>query len=506
MTIAAGSGALTRVSLIEAIERRPRAALGWFLAIHTVLWTILPTLFYPNLPLDLIEALTYGREWQVGHDKLPPLPWWLVEIVFRTVGHDAGYYLMAQIAVVSAFAAIYTLARPLVGDLRAFIAILAIDGLHFFNFTAEKFNHDVIQLPFWALAALAFYRALRTGALRYWILLGLAMGVSLWAKYFFIVLATPLALFLLIDREARVHMRTPGPYLALAVALIVMAPHLIWLVANDFLPFAYADARATIANGGLGHILNPLIFAASQLFFLLPVFVIVAPLFLWRDRAPVAATADAYDRRIVTLLAFGPAATLLILLALTGRGAIAMWGYPLWLCLGLWIVMTWEPALDRVQLTRVVAVWALVTAAFVLAFVGNYVMLPSIDGRYRAVLFPGEQLAAEIDRRYRAASGRPLRYVIGRMWDGGNVAHYSQDQPQVLIDGNPARAPWIDLANLRRQGGVVLWPSTNTQPSEMPSNFRAAAPNAVVQQPFTLPFHRGPHRLFVNWAILPPAL
>ena len=37
-------------------------------------------LLYPNLPLDLIEALTYGREWQLGYDKLPPLPWWLVVI------------------------------------------------------------------------------------------------------------------------------------------------------------------------------------------------------------------------------------------------------------------------------------------------------------------------------------------------------------------------------------------------------------------------------------------
>ena len=40
--------------------------------------------------VDLIEALTYGREWQIGHDKLPPLPWWLVEIAYRLIGHDAA--------------------------------------------------------------------------------------------------------------------------------------------------------------------------------------------------------------------------------------------------------------------------------------------------------------------------------------------------------------------------------------------------------------------------------
>ena len=38
------------------------------------------------------------------------------------------------------------------------------------------------------------------------------------------------------------------------------------------------------------------------------------------------------------------------------------------------------------------------------------------------------------------------------MWDGGNVAHYAPSHPRVLIDGKPARAPWIDLNDLRARG------------------------------------------------------
>ena len=82
-----------------------------------------------------------------------------------------------------------------------------------------------------------------------WVLLGLAIGLALWAKYFVVVLAVPLALFLLLDRDARKALATPGPWIALAVALVVMAPHLVWLVRNDFLPFAYASARAAPARG-----------------------------------------------------------------------------------------------------------------------------------------------------------------------------------------------------------------------------------------------------------------
>ena len=62
--------------------------------------------------------------------------------------------------------------------------MLIVDGLHYLNYTAAKFNHDVIQLPFWALAGFAFHRALRGRQITDWLLLGLAVGLSLWAKYF----------------------------------------------------------------------------------------------------------------------------------------------------------------------------------------------------------------------------------------------------------------------------------------------------------------------------------
>ena len=256
------------------------------------MWTALPALLYPNLPLDLIEALMYGREWQLGYDKLPPLPWWLVELAYRLVGHDFAYYLLAEIAVLAAFAIVWMAARPLVGALGALVAVLIIDGLHYLNYTAAKFNHDVIQLPFWALAGFALHRALRGRQTSDWLLLGLAVGLSLWAKYFVVVLAAPMALFVLVDRDARKCLATPGPYIAAAVALIVMAPHLVWLVQNDFLPFAYAEHRAVLSRGWYDHLWHPLQFAVSQLFFLIPSLLIAAPLFYPQRRAEEAAGAD----------------------------------------------------------------------------------------------------------------------------------------------------------------------------------------------------------------------
>jgi 4-amino-4-deoxy-L-arabinose transferase-like glycosyltransferase len=481
------------------IEERPVAAFAAFAVLHMAVWTVLPAIFYPNLPLDLIEALTYGREWQLGYDKLPPLPWWLVEIAYRLAGHDIAYYALAQIAVIAAFALVWAMARPLIGPLGALIAILIIDGLHYFNYTAAKFNHDVMQLPFWALAGYALHRALRGGRMVHWILLGLAIGLSLWAKYFIVVLALPIALFVLLDPDARKSLKTPGPYVAALVALIVMAPHLLWLVNNDFLPFKYAEARAMPAKGWLDHILHPLGFAIAQLGFLLPSLLIAAS--LWPRRTTVPATADAYDWRIVTLLSFGPMATVLALSAASGRGTVAMWGYPLWLFLGVWIVVT-VGAVDRARLARTLVYWAAVFCGFAIAFIVNYAVLPAADGRYRAVLFPGEKLGAEMSQRFRAATGRPLAYVIGEMWTGGNVGHYAPERPRVLIDGKPERAPWIDLADLKARGAVVVW--TTGDPAAIPPSYRAIAADAQVQPPLALPYRKGGQTLTVGWAILRP--
>lgn len=489
---------------VNAIERRPGAAFAAFLAIHAVVWTALPALLYFNLPLDVIEALTYGREWQFGYDKLPPLPWYLAQAVYRATGTDASLYALSQAAVIVAFIAVWMTARPLVGGTGALVAVLILDGMHFFTSSAAKFNHNVVELPFWALAGFGFYAALRYGKLRYWLLLGVALGLAWWAKYFAVILAAPLALFVLLDPQARRRLAGPGPWIAAVVALLVVAPNLFWLVRHGSQPFGYAEARAAAPGGALDHLLHPLQFLGGQFYFLIPALLIALPLFWPRAKAAAPARADAFDRRIVTLLAFGPAMTLFVFSLVTGRATNAMWGFPLWLFLGLWIVLFAPTALDHVRLVRIGALWAAVFAIFVIAFCADYLILPRLDHRYRAAFFPGDQLSAAITQRFVAATGKPPAYVIASMWDGGNVAHYSTQypQPQVLIDGIHINAPWIDLGDLRARGAAVVW--TEGDPNVMPGNLAAAAPGARIGAPFELPYHRGDGSVRVGWAILPP--
>ena len=258
-----------------------------FLALHLLVWTALPALLYPNLPLDLIEALTYGREWQLGYDKLPPLPWWLVEVVYRLVGRrrrllragagrggrrlrggvgdraSAGRPASARWSPSSFSTACTTSITPPPSSITTSSSC------------RSGRSPATPSMPRSRAAACC------TGCCS-----GSRIGLALWAKYFVVVLAAPLALFLLFDRDARKALATPGPWIALAVALVGdgAAPR-SGSCSNDFLPFAYASARAAPSRGLLDHVLHPVVFALGQFGFLLPALLIAAALVWPRPKA-----------------------------------------------------------------------------------------------------------------------------------------------------------------------------------------------------------------------------
>ena len=149
--------------------------------------------------------------------------------------------------------------------------------------------------------------------------------------------------------------------------------------------------------------------------------------------------------------------TVLAISALSGRGTVAMWGYPIWLFLGVWLVLIARRALDAARLVRIVGTWAAVFCGLAIAFIANYSVLPYYDHRYRAVFFPGNEMAHELSERYRALTGQPIPYVIGAMWDGGMVEHYAP-KPSARSDRRRARARAVDRygrsQGARRAGSV----------------------------------------------------
>ena len=154
--------------------------------------------------------------------------------------------------------AVWLLAREVAGEFKALIAVVALEAIHFYNFSVVKFAHDQMQLPFWALTGLFFWRAIVRGRTYDWMLAGAFLAGAFWSKYAAFALAATLGLILLIDPFARRAWRTPGPYVMAAVFAIVIAPNIWWLVNNDFMPFRYVEDRAAAAARWYQYLLFPL--------------------------------------------------------------------------------------------------------------------------------------------------------------------------------------------------------------------------------------------------------
>src|ERR1700730_18380018 len=96
--------------IIELIRARPRLVVWLVVLFQAALWLILPLLLYRSPPGELATMLAYGREYQVGTVRGPPLAFWLGDIAFRLAGnHVFGVYVLAQLCGVAMFWTLYQL-------------------------------------------------------------------------------------------------------------------------------------------------------------------------------------------------------------------------------------------------------------------------------------------------------------------------------------------------------------------------------------------------------------
>jgi 4-amino-4-deoxy-L-arabinose transferase-like glycosyltransferase len=515
----------------------PAAAFGLFALLHVLLWTILPSLLAANLPLDTIEALSWGREWQAGYYKHPPASGWLAEL-FRWGSLDWPLFLLSQLAIAAAFWAAWELARDLLPPWTALVAVMALEGVNYYNLTGLEFNANVVQYPCWAIASLAFWRAARrapgtagAAGLGWWVLLGVACGFGALGKYSFLTLPVSMAVVLIAVPSLRGHWRGAGPWLTLAVSFAMFAPHLAWAHANDYPTLRYAVGRAQAVGGESGGAVAGRLkdiagFLGAQAGSVAPL-----ALLLWlangrrRRGAGDAAPGTAGPRGDVVLrgrdgwllLAMGGGPLLIYLVAgAAGVHLHDMWGSPLFLVIG--------PALAaalglRLRHPRRFA-WAFAVWMLVLVLLYGLIAIggPLSRGRLSRIHYPGREIAMDVGRGWHRAVGRdaPLRIVAGHAWPAGNVAQYLPPQaggrPSVYIDADPGRAAWLDDAKVRAQGAVFVWEAVSGQVLEQPdtappADWRLRFPGLQVQPPVRVTVRRfgRPFEVTVGWAILPPA-
>jgi hypothetical protein len=95
------------------------------------------------------------------------------------------------------------------------------------------YSMNAIEMALWPAASLVLLRALRTGRVSDWAILGGILGLGLLNKISASWLGIGIGAGLLLTPHRRV-LRTPGPWIAAGLASLIFLPHALWQIANHY--------------------------------------------------------------------------------------------------------------------------------------------------------------------------------------------------------------------------------------------------------------------------------
>jgi hypothetical protein len=295
---------------------------------------------------DELYFLACGRHLAWGYVDQPPFTPALARLSEALFGGSLyGLRLFPALADAGIVLLAAATARALGGRRRA--EVLAALGAAFgsvFLGTGHVLATATFDNLFWAAVVYVVVRALRPGAdQRVWLLAGAIAGVGLLNKHSVAFLLAGLFLGVLAAR--RDVLRTPWPWLAALVAVVIWSPNLVWQAQHDW---PVLDMSRSLHDEGVRDG-NAILFLPAQLVFLNPV---LAPLWIaglvWLLR-------DAAAR------AFRPVAVAWVALALvfvvtSGKPYYLAGLYPALLAAGgVWIERRWSARGTRRYVVAVVA-------------------------------------------------------------------------------------------------------------------------------------------------------
>jgi hypothetical protein len=184
---------------------------------------------------DELYYLACSRHLAAGYVDHPPFSILLLALS-RTFLGDTVFAIRVIPAIVSGLSVtvLCRLVRRLNGGPTAMaIASLAfICSGHLLSFHAY-YSMNSLDVLFWLLAAYILVLLAERSTAGRWVLLGLVLGVGLLNKTSAIWLGAGVGAGLLLTRF-RSHLKTPGPFLAAATALILFSPYAVWNAAHGF--------------------------------------------------------------------------------------------------------------------------------------------------------------------------------------------------------------------------------------------------------------------------------
>ena len=432
-----------------------------FAIAHTLVWAVVPLIVrWPgSLWDDMLENYAWGQEWQLGYYKHPPLYSWIVDIWFHVFPRmEWAYYLLAAVNVGVGFAGVWALAGRFVGAQGRLLCVLLLAFMPYYNYMASNFNANTILLSLWPWTAYAFIRSIETRTVAMGTLFGVLAAAGLLSKYYSILLLASCFVASLAHPGMRRYYTSPAPYVAVATAALLFAPHVWWAVANDLPPVKYAlsktgqeweynfwkaagTALTALAINGV---------AASVLIIALKWRGSVSFAGLWRRLLD-------HEHAWLVILALGP---FLLTTALGATGYVKVsinFLIPAVFMMPILFTLVLEPLITHRTVQGVLnAVWGLLIAAIVLSPVLAFV---TFRNGVKGTQDINNLAAVDAATRWHDAFKMPVRIVSGQEKYSLAQPFYGPDSPSEFSHFDFGEAPWITPARIAREGLLSICPA-----------------------------------------------
>lgn len=224
-------------------------ALNAFLSAFVLIWTAFLIVAYQSGDLhpDVLETWSLGREFAWGNPKHPPLMGWIAGVwssVFPPA--DWSFHLLAMVNSAMALGMVDLISRRFVrGDKRLIIMLLLL-LLPAYQFHAPRFNANTVLLATWPLATYCYLRSFETRRLHWAVAAGATAALAMLGKYYSIFLIAGFVTAAAAHPQRRAYFTSLAPWISAVAGLVVLGPHLWWLVTTGSAPFDYA----LMAHGG----------------------------------------------------------------------------------------------------------------------------------------------------------------------------------------------------------------------------------------------------------------
>ena len=398
-----------------------------FTTMHLILWTLIPSITNNNLPLDTIEALAWGSNLDWGFNKHPPASAFFLEIFYQVFGsNDWAYYLLSQIFVVITFFIVFNFAEKIFNNkILSLISVFLLEGIYFYNFTTPEFNVNVCQLPFWAACVFYSWKLFNNKEidLKDCLWLGLFASIGFLSKYLFIYLLIAIDLLFFYIIFIKKYKKFDFKYLiSLEVFIVLLVPHFIWLINNDFVTITYGLARTGLENSNiLDHLIYPITFLIKQIGILIPFF-IMSFFLIKRFKFKISLK----DKKLLFLIFINlaPIALMFLTSFITGSKIRTMWMTPFYLFFGVLVVYIFQAQINLKRLNKFIS--AFLILFFISPFLYAYISITKKDKRTD---YLGKQIAIKTQYAWSQDHKEPINVVLGNEWLAGNLSYHLESRP-----------------------------------------------------------------------------